>query len=123
MAQSERLMQHIGAFRIHAENLLMRIVDEMHLPVSDRTYAPYDDLPSAVHAFCKQEDEAKVYIEDNIILKVTHNDKREEVEIEEDLSFRPQRGYFLPSGTENLDDDGGIKLPNLKPSLWRKYGR
>ena len=53
MAQSERLMQHIGAFRIHAENLLMRIVDEMHLPVSDRTYAPYDDLPSAVHAFCK----------------------------------------------------------------------
>ncbi len=35
-------MQHIGAFRIMAEGLLTKIVDEMHLPMVERTYIPID---------------------------------------------------------------------------------
>lgn len=34
-----------------------------------------DDMPSSVSVFCKNEEASEVYIIDNVILKLTHNDK------------------------------------------------
>lgn len=49
----------------------------MHLPKQERVYVPMriDDMPSSVSVFCKNEEASEVYIIDNVILKLTHNDK------------------------------------------------
>ena len=107
----------------------------MHLTKQERDYVPMriDDMPSSVAVFCKNEEPAaEVYVIDNIVLKLTHNDKHGiEVGAEGgdsrlddsagDLSFRPQRSYYNP-----LDkyEEGETNKPfSTKDSLWKRYGR
>ncbi len=55
--------------------------------------------------FCKNEENPQIYLINNVILKVTHNDKQEEPEqkVEEDISFRPTRSYYNSQAAEVYD--------------------
>ena len=86
---SQRLLDHVGKFREAAKEYVVKIVDEMHIPVPQRTYQPINfdedgsrelssDFFAAVAMFCDEDQNQKSDLifyekdEHNMIIKLTH---------------------------------------------------